>query len=261
MRLQRSPFSLCLLATFFLLIVVLLSGCDTDTPQNTLAPEGDVADKQRDLFNLVLWPAIVVMVIVEAALVLAVWRFRRRSDNDLPKQVHGNIRLEIAWTVAPAILLLVLAVPTIAAIIDLDEDPGPDALNVNVIARQWSWEFQYPDFLGPDGQPVSSLNELHIPVERDILAAMTSEDIIHSFWVPRLAGKIDVVPTHTNELAFNANSEGEYSGQCAEFCGRGHALMRMTIIAESESEFLAWIKEQQAAASPTTTVSPTPGSQ
>ena len=114
---------------------------------------------------------------------------------------------------------------------------------------------------GPDGQPVSSLNELHIPVERDILAAMTSEDIIHSFWVPRLAGKIDVVPTHTNELAFNANSEGEYSGQCAEFCGRGHALMRMRIIAESESEFLSWIKEQQAAASPTTTVSPTPGSQ
>lgn len=237
------------LPALLLLGILLVAGCTTDSPQNTFAPEGDTADEQRDLFQLVMWPALAILILVEAGLVFSLVRFRRRRDDELPKQVHGNTRLELAWTIAPALLLAVLAVPTLATIVDLAEDPGPEAMQVDVIGRQWSWEFQYPEFTDANGEPVVSINELHIPVGKKIRANMQSADIIHSFWVPRLAGKIDVIPGTTNHLTFNANKPGDFAGQCAEFCGLGHALMRMTIIAQPEAEFMAWIDEQRAKAS------------
>ncbi|HXG36814.1 MAG TPA: cytochrome c oxidase subunit II [Dehalococcoidia bacterium] len=231
-----------------LLGILLIAGCGTDSPQNTFASEGDVAEKQRDLFYLVMWPAVGVLVIVEGALIIALLRFRRKKDSPVPKQLHGNTRLEIAWTLAPALLLASLAVPTMATIFDLAESPSADALSVKVIARQWSWQFDYPGFVNRQGQPVSEINELRIPVGRDIRAEVVSDDIIHSFWVPRLAGKIDAIPGKSNDITFNAAAPGEYAGQCAEFCGLGHALMRLKIIAMPQAEFDNWIKEQQSAA-------------
>ena len=160
----------------------MLTGCGVATPQNTFAPEGEVADRQRDLFNLVLWPAVVILILVEGLLVIAVMRFRRRKDDEPPpKQVHGNTRLELAWTIAPAILLLVITVPTVAAVVDLGRAPAADALRVDVTGRQWIWEFEYPEFKDSQGNPLSVFNELHIPVGREIGAYLHSTDVIHSF--------------------------------------------------------------------------------
>jgi len=224
---------------------MLLTGCGVVTPQNTFAPEGEVADKQRDLFNLVLWPAVAVLVLVEGLLVIAVMRFRRKKDDEpLPRQVHGNARLELAWTIAPAVLLLVIAVPTVVAIVDLGRAPAADALRVDVTGRQWIWQFEYPEFKDAQGKALSVFNELHIPVGREIGAYLHSADVIHSFWVPRLAGKLDVIPGRENRMWFNAKEPGTYSGQCAEFCGLGHAGMRLTVVAETEEEFNAWVQQQ-----------------
>jgi cytochrome c oxidase subunit 2 len=231
--------------------VVLLVGCGSlGGDQNTFNPAGDVADKQRDLFMLVLWPALVISILVGGVLTYAVIRFRRRRDDEpLPKQVHGNNRLEIAWTIAPALLLIGLAVPTLAGIIDLGRAPKEDALHVQVVAFRFGWQFQYldPEFADAQGKPLTS-NELRIPLDREIGVELESQDVIHSFWVPKLAGKLDVVPGRNNEMWFNATEPGVYSGQCAELCGIGHAGMRFQVVAQSQDEFDAWVGEQMGTA-------------
>ena len=245
----RRDYLLRLLGVALLLsLVFLLASCTTEDTPNTLSPAGDVARKQRDIFNMALWPAAVIFVVVEGLLVFALVRFRRRRAQGLPKQVHGNTRLEIAWTIAPTVLLLGLAVPMVAAIADLGRDPANEALQVKVIGRQWIWEFQYPDLKDTQGRPLSSFTELHIPVGREIAAALESGDVIHSFWVPRLAGKLDVVPGRTNRFWFNATEAGTYSGQCAEFCGLGHGDMLLRVVAESREDFQEWVDEQRAKA-------------
>lgn len=224
-----------------LMLVALVVGCSTGDPQNTFAPAGDVARKERDLFNIVLWPLVGIFVVVEGALLFALLWFRRRRGREIPKQVHGNTRLEVAWTIAPTLFLLALAIPTIAAIIDLAEPPKGDVLEVAVTGRQWSWRFEYPEY------KIVTTNELFIPVGKTIQIKTSSPDVIHSFWVPRLAGKIDIIPGRTTGMWFNATEPGTYSGQCAEFCGLSHWEMRFTVKALPEEEFQAWVNEQQAA--------------
>jgi cytochrome c oxidase subunit 2 len=175
----------------------------------------------------------------------------------LPVQTHGNTRLEIAWTIAPAALLAVLTIPTIAKIVDLSRTPA-NALVVDVIAHQWWFEFRYR---GPNGQEIITANELRIPVGRPIQARITSTDVIHSFWVPNLAGKQDAVPNHTNELNFSAKAPGLYQGQCAEFCGSSHALMRFIVIAEPQATFDQWLADQARPAPNFTTGSAARGQQ
>ena len=241
-------------------LVILLVGCTTSETPNTFAPEGDVARTQRDIFTLALWPAIAILVIVEGLLVFALVRYRQRRGQGLPEQVQGNTRLEIAWTAAPAVLLLVLAVPMIAGIVDLAREPSADALRVRVTGFQWNWMFEYPDITDDGGDPLRIIGrcptdcaELHIPVGREIFVSLESADVIHSFWVPRLAGKVDIIPGRTNMMWFNALTPGRYLGQCAEFCGLGHADMRLFVVAESDDEFEAWVRErlgEQQAAGP-----------
>lgn len=243
---QETHWPRLLTAALLLAVLFLVVGCSTGDPQNTFSPEGDVAERQRDLFNLVLWPAVAVLVIVEGLLIYAVLRFRRKSADELPEQVHGNTRLELAWTIAPAVLLMALTVPTVSAIIDLGRAPASDALQVKVTGIQWQWQFEYldPEYADENGKPLSVLGELHIPVDKEIGAHLEALDVIHSFWVPKLAGKLDVIPGRTNRMWFNATKPGTYSGQCAEFCGLGHAGMRLTVVAESEEDFQAWVDEQ-----------------
>ena len=241
-------------AALLIAIPALLVGCGDVDPmfdQNTFAPEGDVARKQRDLLLIwVLGPAAVIFVVMQALLIYVIIRFRRKKGRELPRQVHGNNRLEVAWTIAPAILLLIITVPTVVGIIDLGRDASDDALKVNVTAQQFSWVFQYPDLVDAEGKPLLALNELHIPVDREIGVTLESVDVIHSFWVPKLAGKLDAVPGRTNSMWFNATKVGTYSGQCAEFCGvspegaEGHWTMRLTVVAESEEDFEAWVADQ-----------------
>lgn len=224
--------------------LVFLAGCSATDPQNTLSPAGDVARRIGDLYWQIFWWGVGVFVVVEGLLLFSVLRFRRKPGQDMPYQTHGNTRLEIAWTIAPALILVTIAVPTVRTIADLYQNPSSEALQVRVIAHQWWWEFGYPD-LG-----IVTANEMHIPVGRIVKVSVESGDVIHSFWVPKLAGKKDAFPNKVNEMWFNASEPGEYFGQCAELCGASHALMRFRVIAQLEDEFEGWVKAQKTPPGP-----------
>ena len=249
MTIKRSALSRLLFAALiFGLLALFLSGCETDTPQNTFAADGEVARDQRDLFYLAMWPAIGVMAFVELGLVVILLRFRRRRDDEVPTQVHGNTRLELAWTIAPAIVLLVLAVPMMSLLFKLGREPHDDAFVVNVTGARFVWKFDYPDIKGPDGQGLSSApgDPLVFPAGREIRFNVTSLDVIHSFWIPRLGGKLDAVPGNSNRFWLKADEPGTWSGQCAEFCGLDHANMKLVAEALSEEDFSAWVDEKLA---------------
>lgn len=252
MKVRRLSLASLVTALVVAVISVFFAGCSAfGGDQNTFAPGGDVADRQRDLFMLVLWPALIIFILVAGILLYAVVRYRRRrEDEPAPKQVHGNLRLEIAWTLLPTLLLIGLAVPTVDTIFDLGRSPKDDALHVKVVAFQWDWRFEYlnPEFVGADGEPLTS-DELHVPVGREVGVTLEALDVIHSFWVPKLAGKLDAIPGRNNQMWFKATEPGTYSGQCAEFCGLGHAGMRFDVIAQTEEEFQAWAEEELASQS------------
>lgn len=218
--------------------IVLLVSCTPSHPQSTFDAAGPVAEKQRTLFYIIFWAAVFVFITVEGLLIYAVFRFRRKGgQEDIPAQIHGNTPLEIGWTIAPAIVLAVIAVPTIIYIFDIAETPPADALEVNVTGHQWWWEFEYPK------QNVITANELHFPVDRPVKLNLTSDDVIHSFWIPKLGGKVDVIPTNVNRMSLTAKREGVFFGQCAEFCGVAHAHMRFRVIVESQEDFDAWVEK------------------
>jgi len=248
-------------AGFFVLMLIglLATGCigDTDTPQNTLAPEGEVAEKQRDLFMLAMWPALVVMILVEGGIVFMMLRWRRRSNDEMPKQTHGNTPLEIGWTIIPTIIIIVfVGIPMIPVLFELGRDPKADAAcpaknlrtpyPVDVIGQRFTWEFEYPEILDDQGEPVFTTGELHIPAQCEIALTITSVDVNHSFGVPRLAGTRDAVKGRDNVMWIKADHPGSFSGQCRELCGTGHADMVITVIAQSEEDFDAWSREMAA---------------
>ena len=224
------------LLPLFVVAAVALSACGQLT-QSTQQPVGDNARQILALFMPILWGAVAIFALVLGFLIYSVIRFRRRSENDpIPVQVHGDIRLEVLWTLVPTVIVVILAVVTFRTIAVQAQAAPPDALRVNVVGHQWWWEFEYPD-LG-----ITTANELRVPVGRTIDLKIESIDVIHSFWFPRIAGKIDAVPGRTNELRFTVPPDGmgRYQGQCAEFCGFAHAQMRMLLFAVSEQEFDDW---------------------
>lgn len=232
-------------------VLALASACRVAGPLSTLTDRGEVSKRINDLFFPVFWVAVAIFVVVEGLLLFAVLRFRQRPGREaLPQQVHGNTRLEVGWTILPSLILAVIAIPTISTIVDLSRKPD-NPLEVRVIAHQWWWEFQYRDPSAPNKQ-VYVANEMHIPVGRKIYATVESVDVIHSFWIPNLAGKMDAIPGKQNHIWFSAKQPGVYQGQCAEFCGDSHALMRFVVIAQPESEFNQWLQGQaQQARTPT----------
>lgn len=245
------------------LLALLMTGCDAKVPQNTFDAEGEVARKQRDLFYLAMWPAIVVMIGVLGGIVIMCLRFRERDPNSRPpKQIHGNTRLEIAWTIAPAVLLLGLGVPMVGMIYDLGEDPGPDAYYIDVVAQRYSWGFEYPEITDVSGAPLYLPGEAHIPTGQRVAFRLHSIDVIHSFWVPRLGGKLDVVPNMNNVLWLKADKPDSFAGQCVELCGIEHANMKFVVIADSPEDFAKWEQEQRvtlnATPPPTPVATPTP---
>ncbi|MDP8927585.1 MAG: cytochrome c oxidase subunit II [Actinomycetota bacterium] len=207
-------------------------------PQNFLEPVGRFAVELDSLWNLVL--ALVIFVLVEGLLLFSIFRYRERRGEDrrLPKQIHGNPRLEALWTIIPALLLAFVAVPTVRTLFLLADEP-PDALRVQVIGHQWWWEFAYPDY-----PQLKTANILHIPTDRTVFLEMTSADVIHSFWVPKLSGKQDTVPGRISILKLETHEPGTYFGQCAEYCGLSHANMRVRVIATPPDEFDTWARQQ-----------------
>jgi len=217
----------------------LLSACQpSPTFLNAASP---IADHVANLYWIILILALVVFVLVEGALVLIVVRDRKHPDDDEPPtQIYGNTRLEIVWTVIPILLVIALFVMTVqtASAIAVPNARGND-LNVRVVGHRWWWEFDYPD-LG-----IATANELHIPAGTNVQIQLESVDVIHSFWVPQLSGKTDVVPGQHNVMWLTSDQVGEYLGQCAEFCGTQHALMRFKVFVDSQADFDAWVADQQ----------------
>lgn len=237
-------------------LFLLLASCSGSGPQSTLEPQGPISRDIDGLWELVFSIAIGVFVLVMVAYVISLIRFRERKNDDRrPKQVHGNTRLEIVWTIIPAVILAVLAVPTVQSLFDIRAEPtGADVLQVRVTGHQWWWEFEYPDITTTDGRTLITANELHIPAGRPVYLTMTSADVIHSFWVPPLNGKRDVVPGRITHLTLEADADqatvdtgfgpGVILGQCAEFCGLAHADMRMRVFVHEEAGFQAWADGQ-----------------
>lgn len=234
----------CTAAAALGLSALLAAGCASDAPQDIFQPEGPNARRIADLdFVYVLAAVVAVIVFIVVAVVL--WKFRQRDDDGgrVPKQLHGNSRLEIMWTIAPAVLLALVCIPTVKAIFDLAKK-DPDALEITVVGQQWWWEFDYPSIKNADGQPIVTANEMVIPAGKAVELSITSRDVIHSFWVPRLNGKRDAVPNRIHPLRMGADKPGEYWGQCAEFCGLSHANMRIRVVALNEADWQRWVDNQ-----------------
>lgn len=230
-----------LAAGLLILGAASLAGCALqDYPQSTLHPHSDYARGiQRLLETLVLW-VVIIFVLVEGALIWTVVRFRSRPGAAEPKHVHGNTMLEVAWTIAPALILAFVAVPTVLTIFKTQAKAPKGALEIKVIGHQWWWEFQYPEY------GITTASEMHIPVGRPVAVSLETADVIHSFWFPIVGGKRDVVPSHINHMWFTADSVGEFPGQCAELCGVSHANMRMKLFVRTPEEFQAWTAAQKA---------------
>jgi cytochrome c oxidase subunit 2 len=221
-------------------VASLLAGCGLSSPQTTLEPRSDFARQSHDIFLQILWWDTAIFVVVATLLLLAIFRFRERDPEALPRQVRGNAKLELGWTIAPAIILTFIAFPTVGAIFRTQAPAGPDALRVRVIGHQWWWEFQYPD-LG-----IATASDLYLPAGQQVALELTSVDVIHSFWVPPLGGKRDTVPGQVNRILLTPGSPGEYPGQCAEFCGVSHANMRHLAVVLAAPDFQAWVTQQKA---------------
>jgi len=217
-----------------------LSGCGGPFPQSTLHARSDFARATDVLFTDIFWWAAAVFLVVELMLVVAIVRFRHREGRPAPKPTHGHTLMEIAWTLAPAVILVFVAVPTVRTIFATAGEAPADALKVDVIGHQWWWEFRYRE-LG-----LVTANELHVPLGRTVQLSITSADVIHAFWAPPLGGKRDAIPGHVTRIAFRPDQVGDYSGQCAEFCGASHANMRLRVVVDSESRFGRWATVQLA---------------
>jgi cytochrome c oxidase subunit 2 len=228
------------------LTAAMLSACDEEYLQSTINPVTDYGEVTQNLYVQVFWWTMVILVVVWALMAYILIRFRERPGQEKPKQIHGHMGLEIAWTIAPAIIVVAIVIPTIKGVFELQRPPEGDALVVEVIGKRYWWSFHYPE-LG-----VTTANELHLPVGRPVSLRLESGDVIHSFWVPQLGGKRDVNPvvavpegeeSKRNWMHFTIKEEGVFWGQCAEFCGEAHSLMGIRVVAQSEGDFQAWVQD------------------
>ncbi len=218
-------------------------GCSGPFPQSTLHPASDFGTSIDSLYRTIFWFAVGVFAVVEGLLIVILIRFRARPGGEA-KHVHGSTVLEIAWTLAPAVVLVFIAVPTMQTIFDVRGAAPEGALEVEVVGHQWWWEFRYPQ-LG-----ITTANELHVARGQPVALSMTSADVIHSFWAPKLGGKRDVNPGRNTRIVFTPESTDTYLGQCAEFCGESHANMRFRVIVAEPGAFEAWARSQRAPPDP-----------
>jgi cytochrome c oxidase subunit II len=226
-------------------------GLPTDTvihqTPNTFDPHSGPAHMIHNLSLFVIQITGVIFIAVAALWLYVVVRFRQRDPNDdsEPPQIYGSTQIEMAWTVIPILIVVVLFFTTARILFAIqDQKMPPTALNVDAVGHQFWWEFHY-DKLG-----FTAANELHIPLSTEQVPAVTSlnllsADVVHSFWVPELFGKIDMFPNQVNHMWFNPDKPGMYVGQCAQFCGVEHAKMLLRVYVQTPEDFAAWVKNQQ----------------
>ncbi|WP_106769037.1 cytochrome c oxidase subunit II [Paenibacillus faecalis] len=230
-----------LLAVFSL----LLSGCGRED-LSVLRPQGPVAEGQLDLIKLSISIMLVVIIVVFAIATYVLIKFRRKpGQNEVPEQVEGNFKLEIIWTAIPLLLVLVLAVPTIQKVFAYGENNWNDegVVQVRVIGHQFWWEFEYPQY------EVKTAQEMLIPVDKEIALELKTADVLHSFWVPSLAGKMDTnTDGSVNNMSISTPNEGTYIGKCAELCGASHGFMEFRVKAVDQESFDQWVEAMKAPA-------------
>lgn len=244
-------------------LLLLLGACAPNATQDSLQPKGPYAEALTDLFVPVFWVAVFVFVVVEGGIVWITIRYRHRAGRErMPAQTHGNTRLEIGWTIAPALILAGVMVPTVATIWDLARTPPEDALHVTVRGFQWWWGFEYTDedmrANYGDRAQIQTADVLVIPEDRVVSLSLeagggqiggdeeaSDYKVVHSFWIPELAGGQDVVPGRTNHILLQADEPGTYEGQCKEFCGLQHGRMIVRVRALSAEDWEAWVINQK----------------
>jgi cytochrome c oxidase subunit 2 len=242
-------------------VAVFLAACG-QYPNSVFHQRTDVNREVDFLFRLIIWLGTIVFIIVEGILVWTLVRFRHRPGQPEPKHVHGNTTLEITWTVLPLLVLIVIAIPTVRTVFRTQATARADALQVEVVGHQWWWEFRYPQYTvrGASGKvdTVVTANELYLPIGRTVNFTLHSKDVIHSFWVPALSGKRDVVTNHTNFLWYTPDSVGTeaFNGACVEYCGASHANMRFKAFTVKQVDFDSWMANQMRPAVGTAETTP-----
>lgn len=217
--------------------------------QNIFEPLSTPAESILDIAWVVLAICAAIFVVVAGLIAYAIFRFRSKKSDEgsEPAQVYGSNQIELAWTVIPLLIVLVLIFVTARKTIEIQDAPiPPGALEINVIGHQWWWEVEYPQY------GFLTANEIHIPVSeegtnRPTIINLESADVIHSFWVPKLGGKRDLVPNYPNQIWYEPSETGIYLGNCAEFCGTQHANMQIRVIVQTHEDFKAWLENQQTA--------------
>lgn len=247
-RRSRSPWTIGGLAVG----AAVLAGCAADAPQDTWAPAGENAQMIHNLQWPIFAIAGVIGLIVMVVVGYVVVKYRDRGQA-IPEQTHGKPALEIGLTILPAVILIGIAVPTVTTVFALNQTDDTECV-INTTGQQWWWEFDYP--VAEDGTlcgytpseaqvaPIITSGQMIIPTDTKVLLRGTSRDVIHSFWVPRLNGKRDMVPGRVHYLRIQADQPGIYAGQCAEFCGLSHANMRMEIVALDPPDFQRWLDNE-----------------
>lgn len=231
-------------------VAALMAACGGDHPDSIFHQRTDFNRDVDFLFKILIYAGTAVFIFVEAILVWTLIKFRARPGQAEPEHVHGNTTLEIAWTVIPLIILAIIGFPTVKIILKTQGQARSDALQVEVIGHQWWWEFRYPQFTttGANGKvdTLVTANELYLPLGKTVNFALKTKDVIHSFWIPALAGKRDLISNHTNYLWFTPDSatEGAWNGACVEYCGASHANMRFKTFTVTQADFDSWAAHQ-----------------
>jgi cytochrome c oxidase subunit 2 len=242
--------------------VVLFTACGGNYPDSIFHNRTDVNRDVDFLFKILIWAGTGVFIFVEAILIWTLIKYRARPGQPEPEHVHGNTTLEIAWTVIPLIILIIIGVPTVKTIVKTQAKARSDALQVEVVGHQWWWEFRYPQYTttGANGKvdTLVTADELYLPIGKTVNFSLRTKDVIHSFWVPALSGKRDLIANHTNYLWFTPDSSGvgAWNGVCVEFCGASHANMRFKTFTVTQADFDAWTAHQLSPAAPMTPAAP-----
>ena len=253
---MKGNFRLRRIASFGMMavLVLALAACEQH-PNTTFTPHSEYGRAIDFLWDRLLLLGTIVFVLVECALIYIVFRYRKREGDQRPPQTHGNVIIEIFWTLIPAFILLFIAVPTVRTIFETQSKAVAGALQIEVIGHQWWWEFRYPEY------GIITANEIYIPTGRTVNFKLTSNDVIHSFWAPQLGGKRDLITNRTNYIWLTPDStmrSSEWNGFCTEYCGTSHGKMRFRVFTVKPDQFASWVANERRPAVFGATAAPTP---